>query len=110
MNDDTKRAMMTVTDGVLGAAVLLAGGVYGGNWLDQQLHTAPWLSMGLALLGGGLGLARMVIKAQQIGANSPAPKASEGATRATAHTTPSEVSDTGLRQKRPFEDLDDEEN
>lgn len=64
---DLKRALFTVSDAVLGAAVLLAIGVYGGAWLDQKLHTAPWLSVGLALLGGAVGLARMIIKAQAIG-------------------------------------------
>lgn len=66
---DLKQALFAVSDAVLGSAVLLAIGVYGGAWLDQKLHTAPWLSVGLALLGGGVGLARMVMKAQAIGKN-----------------------------------------
>lgn len=72
-NDDgnLKEALFTVSDAVLGAAVLLAIGVYGGGWLDKQLHTAPWFSMGLALLGGGVGLARMVMKAQALGKSDP---------------------------------------
>lgn len=69
---DLKRALFTVSDAVLGAAVLLAIGVYGGAWLDQKLHTAPWLSVGLALLGGAVGLARMIMKAQAIGKNDVA--------------------------------------
>lgn len=63
---DLKQAMFAVSDAVLGAAVLLALGVYGGGFLDSKLHTAPWLSVGLALLGGGLGLARMVMKANAL--------------------------------------------
>lgn len=64
---DLKKALFTVSDAVLGAAVLVAIGVYGGAWLDQKLHCAPWLSVGLSLLGGGVGLARMVMKAQELG-------------------------------------------
>ena len=61
-----RRALFTVSDAVLGAAVLLTLGVYGGGWLDEKFHCAPTLSIGLALLGGGLGLARMVIKANSL--------------------------------------------
>lgn len=64
---DLKRALFTVSDAVLGAAVLLALGVYGGAWLDKQFNCSPTLSIGLALLGGGLGLARMVMKANALG-------------------------------------------
>lgn len=69
-NTDLKRALFTVSDAVLGAAVLLALGVYGGAWLDKQFNCAPFLSVGLALLGGGIGLARMVMKAQALDKNS----------------------------------------
>lgn len=61
-----KRALFAVSDAVLGAAVLLCLGVYGGAWLDGKFHTAPWLSVGLSILGAGLGLARMVMKANEL--------------------------------------------
>ena len=61
-----RRAFLAVSDGVLSAAMLLAAGVYGGAWLDTKLHTAPWLSVALSILGGGLGLARMVVKACEL--------------------------------------------
>jgi F0F1-type ATP synthase assembly protein I len=60
---ENRRAFFVVSDAVLGAAVLVWVGVYGGAWLDTKLHTAPWLSVGLSMLGGGLGLTRMVAKA-----------------------------------------------
>jgi len=63
---ERRRALFAVSDGVLGAAVLLVIGVYGGAWLDTKLNTAPWLSVGLSLLGGGLGLARLVMKANSL--------------------------------------------
>lgn len=110
MSQDVKRAMMAVSDGVLGAAVLLAAGVYGGNWLDNQFHTSPWCSVALAMLGGALGLGRMVYKATKIGAgitDPPLPKRSTG----KASEEPSAPSSaSGLRQKKPFEDLEDEQN
>ncbi len=109
MSEDVKRAMMTVTDGVIGAAVLLAAGVYGGNWLDNQFHSAPWCSVGLAMLGGALGLGRMVYKATKIGASvtdQPIPKRS---TNSTSEDLPAPSSASGLRQKKPFEDLEDEQ-
>ena len=110
MGEDMKKAMLAVTDGVIGAAVLLAAGVYGGGWLDRQLHTSPWLSVGLAMLGGGLGLARMVYRANQLGKNAvddPLPKRSV-LKQSAAEPEPSPPG--SLRQKRPFEDLDDEQN
>ena len=62
-----KKALFQVSDGILGAAVLIFLGVMAGNWLDAQLHTAPWLSIALSMLGGGLGLYRLVRKAMLIG-------------------------------------------
>jgi F0F1-type ATP synthase assembly protein I len=62
-----KNALVTVADSILGAAVLIILGTWAGGWLDQQFHTGPWLSISLALVGGGLGLARMVIKAIKLG-------------------------------------------
>ena len=75
-----KQALFTVSDAVLGSAILLALGVYGGAWLDQRLHTSPWLSVGLALLGGGIGLWRMVMKAQAIGKNDKSSKNASAST------------------------------
>lgn len=63
---DLKQALFAVSEAVLGAGVLIALGAYGGNWLDEKLHSGPWLSIGLSITGAGLGLARLVIKAQQI--------------------------------------------
>jgi len=59
----TNQAMMTVADGVIGAAVLLVLGLCLGHYLDQKLMTTPWLTIILCFLGGGAGLARLVIKA-----------------------------------------------
>lgn len=74
-NDNTnlKQAMFTVSDGVIGAAVLVAVGIFGGQWLDSHFHTAPMLTIVLSIIGGGLGLTRLVMKAMQIGADAPAP-------------------------------------
>ncbi len=57
---------MFVMDGVLGAAALVLVGVFAGNWLDEKLHTAPWWSLGLSMLGGGLGLWRLCVKAMAL--------------------------------------------
>jgi len=62
-----KNALLTVGDSILGAAVLIILGTWAGGFLDQKLHTGPWLSISLALLGAGLGLARLVIKAIKLG-------------------------------------------
>ncbi len=76
-DSDLKRAMFTVSDAVLGAAVLLAIGVYAGSWLDKQLNCSPFCSVGLALLGGSIGLYRMVVKARGLdtGGSGKLPKA-----------------------------------
>lgn len=58
-----QRAMFVVSDAVLGSAVLIVLGVWAGNFADDKLHTAPWGSICLSILGGGLGLWRMVKKA-----------------------------------------------
>ena len=70
---ENKNAMLVVGDGVLGAAVLVIIGVYSGNWLDERFHSAPMCSFGLALLGGGAGLARLVAKANSLDDNKKAP-------------------------------------
>ncbi len=110
MGDDMKKAMLAVTDGVVGAGILLAGGVYGGSWLDHQFHCSPWFSIGLAMVGGGFGLARMVYKATQLGSSSAEPRLPKTSVRTHAQTPDTESPEGGIRQKRPFEDLDDEEN
>lgn len=56
-------AMTTAGDAVLGMAILSGFGAWGGFWLDEKLHTTPLLAISLALIGLGLGLARMVVKA-----------------------------------------------
>jgi len=63
---DLKRALFAVSDGVLGAGVLVFLGVWGGNWLDAKLGTAPWLSLGLSVLGAGVGLWRLIAKVTAI--------------------------------------------
>jgi F0F1-type ATP synthase assembly protein I len=67
MADDDKREMWNSLAGA-GESVLAIGllawlGVWGGGWLDGKFHTSPWLTIVLALLGVGLGLTRMVMKA-----------------------------------------------
>lgn len=102
-SSNLKQAMFVVSDAVLGAAILLALGVYGGGWLDKQFHTAPWFSTGLALLGGGFGLARMVMKAnslQSIPASRPGKAAAKSAKKATNESGP----------RNPFDDFEDEQN
>jgi F0F1-type ATP synthase assembly protein I len=77
--DDTnlKQAMFQVSDGVIGAAVLIVIGIFAGQWLDNHFHTSPMCMIVLSMLGGGLGLARLVQKAMLIGQDSPKPDASK---------------------------------
>jgi F0F1-type ATP synthase assembly protein I len=110
MSQDLKKALFTVSDGVIGAAILLAAGVYGGGWLDSQFHTSPWLSVSLAMLGGALGLGRMVYKATKIGEaanDQPIPKRS--VVKPSSEISRS-ASTGGVRQRNPYDDLEDEEN
>jgi F0F1-type ATP synthase assembly protein I len=65
-----KSAMFAVSDGVIGAAILVFLGVLLGNWLDTQFHSAPLWVIVCSLTGGGLGLARLVQKAINIGQDS----------------------------------------
>lgn len=68
-----RTALVTVGDAVLGAAVMVLIGVWAGGFLDQKLNTGPWLSLTLSIVGGGLGLWRMVKKAMQLD-TGPVPK------------------------------------
>jgi F0F1-type ATP synthase assembly protein I len=65
-SQNLKQALFTVSDIVLGAAVLIALGVWVGNFLDEKLNTSPWFTISLSMIGGALGLTRMVIKAMSI--------------------------------------------
>ena len=56
-------AMLTVGDGILGAALLVILGVYGGDFLDRKFGITPWMTILLPVVGAGLGLYRFVIKA-----------------------------------------------
>lgn len=58
-------AISSAGEAVLGIGVLAGVGAWGGMWLDDRLHTTPWLAICLALTGMGLGLTRMVMKALQ---------------------------------------------
>lgn len=69
-SQELKQSLFAVSEAVLGAGILVAVGTWGGGWLDEKLHTGPWFSIGLSLLGAGLGLTRLVIKAQSIGQSS----------------------------------------
>ncbi len=59
----TNKAMLTVADGVIGAGILLVMGIWLGHYLDQKFASTPWLTIILCFVGGGTGLARLVIKA-----------------------------------------------
>ncbi len=101
-----RRALFTVSDAVLGAAVLLVIGVYGGDWLDKQLHTTPWLSVGLSILGGGLGLARMVIKANSLDTKSIGKKS--GTKSAAGKEALPLVKSDPAKPRMPYDDYSDE--
>lgn len=58
-------AISSAGESVIGIAVMVALGAWGGTWLDDKLHTTPWLAISLALAGMVLGLTRMVVKAIQ---------------------------------------------
>lgn len=95
--------MFAVSEAILGAGILIALGTWGGNWLDQKLHTAPWLSISLSIIGAGLGLARLIIKAQQI--NQPASE------KKSATSTSSSTDTSSTAQPRsPFAKWEDEDN
>ncbi len=64
---DRRLGLLLTTAGVeIGVAVAL--GVFGGQWLDGQLGTTPWLTLALTLCGvaaGFLNLIRTVRRAQR---------------------------------------------
>lgn len=65
LDNDLTKAIASASDAVLAIAILVALGVWGGNWLDDKFHTQPLMAICLALLGMAAGLARMVLKALQ---------------------------------------------
>ncbi len=76
---EVMRGVAAASDAVIGAAVLTGLGAWGGLYLDEKLNASPWFAVSLGLLGGGLGLARMVKKALDAEKQSPdPPKVSKG--------------------------------
>jgi F0F1-type ATP synthase assembly protein I len=79
MSREVINAISSAGESVVGIAVMVALGAWGGMWLDDRLHTTPWLAISLSLLGMVLGLTRMVVKAIQAdkaeGADSSGPSA-----------------------------------
>lgn len=65
-DDDVQKALLTAADSVVGSAIFIILGIIGGNYLDQLWHTTPLLAIILALVGGALGLIRLVIKANKL--------------------------------------------
>jgi F0F1-type ATP synthase assembly protein I len=49
-------------DAAVSLTVLILLGVYGGKWLDDHFHTAPWWTLGLSVTGMCLGLWRIIAK------------------------------------------------
>ncbi|HEY9792632.1 MAG TPA: AtpZ/AtpI family protein [Candidatus Obscuribacterales bacterium] len=64
---DFKQSMVQASDAVIGAALLVGLGVWIGTMLDSKLHSAPWFTITLSLIGAGLGLWRMIRKGIQMG-------------------------------------------
>jgi F0F1-type ATP synthase assembly protein I len=109
MADDSrylKKAVLQLSDGAIGAGVLVALGVVAGGWLDGKMHSGPWFTLGLSLVGGGLGLGRLVKKALDL-ANDPlnsAPVAKTG-NEAAGSFNP----ESGPQPRAPYQKWDDEE-
>ncbi len=59
------QALATGGEAVVGIGLLSGLGAWGGTFLDGKFHTTPLLAIVLSLLGLGLGLTRMVVKALQ---------------------------------------------
>jgi F0F1-type ATP synthase assembly protein I len=53
-------------DLIFGVFVLTFLATYFGNFLDKRLHTSPWFAISLGLLAIIFGLARLVIKANDL--------------------------------------------
>lgn len=64
-SNNVTAALASAGESVLAIGVLAGLGVWGGTKLDEMFHCAPLLTILLALLGVGLGLARMVLKAME---------------------------------------------
>ena len=55
-----------IGDLIFGVFILTFLATCFGNFLDKRFHTTPWLAISLGLLAIILGLARLVIKANQL--------------------------------------------
>jgi F0F1-type ATP synthase assembly protein I len=55
------RRLLPLLGLALELAVLVAGGLWLGSWLDERLGTGPWLTLGLSLGGFAVGLAHLAI-------------------------------------------------
>jgi F0F1-type ATP synthase assembly protein I len=76
-DDSLISSLASAGESVLAIGVLSGLGAWGGFQLDQRFHCQPWLAIGLALLGMGLGLTRMIMKAlaaEKSEANLPSEK------------------------------------
>lgn len=49
-------------DAAVSLTVLILLGIWGGQWMDERLHTSPWGALSLAVLGLCLGLWRVIHK------------------------------------------------
>lgn len=108
-NSNLKQALFTVSDAVLGAAILLAAGMYLGSWLDGIFKCPPVLSIVCSLLGGIIGLARMVAKAQALDqGTSPKKKHKEPAKKTS--TSEEKNGSTSFVQRSAHEKWTDEQN
>ncbi|MBX9685281.1 MAG: hypothetical protein K2X27_01190 [Candidatus Obscuribacterales bacterium] len=113
-NSELKRGLFMVSDAVIGAAVLLMIGGAAGTWLDKSLHSGTsWCSIIGAMLGGTVGLVRMVMKANALdsGKKSSSSKAIKASQTKEQDLLKTDASDTDKnRQRLPFERHSDEEN
>jgi F0F1-type ATP synthase assembly protein I len=82
-------------------------GVFGGSMLDTKLNTAPWFSVALSLVGGGLGLARMVMKANSL--NSTATVGSSSIQNSGAAKKPAADNQNEVKKHRmPYDGFEDD--